>query len=238
MNEVRPLIYGTCYVDTPEKRAAVILWANVARYLNPDIDILLIDSCSPFNPAHFLPRNLDISIKRLDENVGHLSRGGRDGAVRSICEGMQWAIDNEYTHCVHWECDLLFARPVTPILKRMADSRVGVACGFDRNHQFCEFGISFYDVLYLIQNKFIEKYDWKNSPAADRAENLPERRMENILGDGLWILPMRGLRNDFNQITRDNIRNLNYGLDYLTHVGDNELFNIFMEMNKIPFRIE
>lgn len=234
---MKPLIVGTCYVADEATREIVIAWSLLNRKLNPGIDILLVDSASPFDPNHFLPRkaprHANIIVRRFPDNIGHLSKGGGDGWGRAFCHGLETAMMLGYSHIAYIDADLLFARPVMPVLEKLQRCGVGVACPFDTTYQFVENGLVFADLWALIQAGFIEKYDWPNSPPPTSPEALPERRFEMILHDVLFTLPLRGLRNDGGVLTRENIGQFPYPLDYLTHCADFGLYDRFLQMRGI-----
>jgi hypothetical protein len=67
--------------------------------LNPDIDTILIDCASPFDPRVFIK---DIEVFRFADNVGAINKGGKDGAGRSITKGMEIAVERGYDYvCLH-----------------------------------------------------------------------------------------------------------------------------------------
>lgn len=221
------LIFGTCYIDTEPMRDLVRTWFQLCKYLNPDVDVILIDSASPFDPRQFLP----CEVFRFDDNIGHLSRGGGDGAGRAFCKGIEIAIERDYDYAVHWEADMLFARPVQKIVNKIDRTGVQVACALDMNYQFCEWGISFFFVPFMKAFGFLDKYDWRTRPA----QPLPEVFMERLFEDFLFLLPLRGMRNDFNMVNRANFAQA-FPMgppDYCTHNRDAELNNMFLAANGI-----
>src|SRR5712672_1907335 len=119
---MKPLLFGTCYVADEAMRDLVIRWSILNRRLNPGLDILLVDSNSPFDPRHFLPTkaplHANVVVRRFVDNIGHLSRGGADGWGRAFCAGIEFAIQSGYSHIVYIDADMLFARPVMPILEK------------------------------------------------------------------------------------------------------------------------
>jgi hypothetical protein len=231
---MKPLLFGTCYVADEVMRDLVITWSRLNRKLNPGLDIMLIDSASPFDPRHFLPtkapQHANVIVKRFDDNIGHLSRGGGDGWGRAFSRGIELAIYLGYSHIAYIDADMLFARPVMPILQKMERVGVKIACPFDQHYGFVENGITFADVEYLRQIDFIKKYDWKHSPKPTTHEALPERRFAKIVEDELFTLPLVGMRNDFDLLTLENIV---IARDYITHCADPRLYDRFLELNGI-----
>ena len=236
---IRPLIFGTCYVDTSEKRDVVTLWARLMTKLNPDIPLLLVDSASPFNPAVFLNEapeikaRDDFTIFSFGDNIGHLSAGGRDGWGRAFCQGLGLARSWNRTDVAYIDADMLLARPVMPIMKKMAGAGVRVACPLDMTYQFVENGIVFAELDYLREIEFTRKYNWEHSPTPDCAETFPERRFEKIVESELFLLPLRGLRNDFDRVNVENVGAWPYGIDYITHCKDPRVYQRFLEVNGI-----
>ena len=66
----RILVYGGTFCDTSESRDMVSLWSKVVRGINLDVDVLVIDSVSPFDPRAFLDGNVE--VVGFEKNVGHL----------------------------------------------------------------------------------------------------------------------------------------------------------------------
>jgi hypothetical protein len=212
------LIFGTSYVGDQHSRYVFGLWRELVLRLNPGTDVLVVDSASPY-----LPSTEGCELIQLGNNIGHLSRGGRDGWGRAFCAGIQYALDRDYEWVVHVETDLLFARPVADTLRKMTDSSVDAACPMAYPHPFAETALMFLRVPMLAYDRFVQRYDWENSPVTP----LPEARCEEILGDALFYLPLKGHRNDLNQVTAKNMPRL----DWLTHCTDPALYREFLRVN-------
>lgn len=177
----------------------------------------------------------------FSNNIGHLSLGGGDGWGRSFCKGLEIAIASGYDYVAYIEPDLLFAPPVMPIIEKMHRCGVKAAAPIDLVYHFIANEIMFLNVEYLKQSRFVERYDWANPPPLSR-ETVPEKRCEDLLADELFILPLRGIRNDHGQLTRHNIRDRNVihpmGLSYVTHCQDFALYEIFMDMHGLSEPVE
>ncbi|MER9937423.1 methyltransferase domain-containing protein [Mesorhizobium sp. M0088] len=204
----RVLVFGTTYVDTPEKQGLAAQWEELHRRLNPGVALLLVDSHSP----QALPETVEKYA--FPDNVGHLARGGKDGWGRAFSKGLEMAIDGQYDYVVHIEGDSLFKRPVMPIIRQMMAAGIKAASvpveGTKRQETgWAETGLMFFSVDYLWQSKFIEKYDWWNR----QAKPYPEQAVYDILGTDLWMLPLKAERGDRGQITASNVA----GLDWVTH---------------------
>lgn len=238
----RTLILGTSYVATPERRDLTILWAKLVAKLNPGADLMLIDSVSPFDPRVFLadlgwsenPKlrkddSTEPYIVRWDENIGHLGGGGRDGWGRSFCEGVEYGIRNEYSRIAYIDADILFAKPVDEIFDKMDRSGVKVAMPWESYYGFPENGIVFMNADFMRDIEFTKQYDWQNA----RPFPLPEVRCEEILKDHLFILPLRGCRNDFDLITPENITAaFPYGrASWITHCKNQQVYQAFLHIN-------
>lgn len=167
-------------------------------------------------------------------NIGHLSLGGGDGWGRSFCKGLEIALSSGYEYVVYLEPDLIFAPKVMPIVEKMRRCGVKAAAPMDTVYHFIANEIMFLDVAYLRESRFVERYDWANPPPLHYL-TTPEKRCEDLLKDELWILPIRGLRNDHHMLTRENIGRRDkvfpLGLDYLTHCRDFALYEMFMQIN-------
>lgn len=231
MSDPKILIYGSSYITNHTERDLLVLWAKTLRAVNPGIQILLIDSASPIKPESIFPfdPSQGLMIYQFGENVGHQARGGLDGAGRAVCKGIEIAIEDGYDYAVYIEGDLLFARPIMPIIEKMRRHSVKFATVFDTMYRFVEGGLMFMDVAYMAETKFVERYDW-----ATRRDQMPEWRHEDLIGDDMWLLPLRGLRNDYHMLTVGNIKaTFPRGISYITHCRHFDLYHRFLEMNGI-----
>lgn len=258
MTGTRTLLFGCTWCPSEEKRELCRLWARVLAKTSPECDVLVIDCDSPFRPGNFLNEQgftfwtTDLeqhgypkerrgeeplkAVASFADNIGHLSLGGGDGWGRSFCKGLEIAIASGYDYVAYIEPDLLFAPPVMPIIEKMHRCGVKAAAPIDLVYHFIANEIMFLNVDYLRESRFVERYDWANPPSLSR-ETVPEKRCEDLLADELFILPLRGIRNDHGAITRGNIRDRNaawpMGIDYLTHAQDFALYEIFMAMHEL-----
>lgn len=217
----RVLIFGTTYVDTPERARLTQQWCDLHTHLNPGCDFLLVDSASPVKwPAH-----RDVEVYSFPDNIGHLSRNGpggpnskgRDGWGRAFCHGLDHAVLQGYDYAVHIEGDSLFRLPVMDIVRGMRRNGQKVLSvpveGTKRKEiGWVETGLMFFDCEYLADTGFTPKYDWPN-----RTERpTPEKVIFNMLGKDLAMMPWRAERGDKSQITVGNVGNL----DWVTHCHD------------------
>jgi hypothetical protein len=217
----RTLIYGSSWIPDQPARWVLEQWVRITRKLNPGVDVLIVDSASPAFPEKS-PR-----VVRFDDNIGALVKGGRDGWGRAFCAGLQHAIDGGYEWAVFAECDLLLARPVTPIIDRMVQCGVKAACPMANPYAMIETALTFMDVAYMQEIDFIRRYDWGTAPGTP----LCEFRVEELLGDRFMALPLRGMRNDLGGLTPRNIRTMfSNGCDYLTHCSP-AVFRAMLDMN-------
>jgi hypothetical protein len=226
----RILIAGTSYVDNEYTRELCQLWFRTLKHLNPNEDFILIDACSPFDPLVFLPK--ETNIFRFEENVGAITRGGGDGAGRGCAKAMELAIEGGYDYVCVYESDFIMAQAIRPIINRMHKAGVKVAVpSLATPYQFCEWGCCFFNVQYLKDTKFIERYDWKNTPKWP----LVEMRLEKMFGDDLFLLNIQGFRNESNQLNVANIaNNFPYGVcRWLTHCADPNLYVRMLELNNV-----
>lgn len=253
----RILIVGSTYVYDAAMVELTKLWARVTTHLNPGIDIVLIDPASPFDPSEFLgwdklntddgsvkvevppgcinPMNPRVGasreIYRFSDNIGHLSRGGEDGAGRCFCKAFELAAAGGYDYLAFCEADILFFRPFAPIIQRMANSGTKVAALPMSQYNFPEFGVSFYDMKFAKEFDLPGKYDWKKS----QPWPIPEIRLMNLLQDYLMLLPLYGMRNDQNLLTVENLANCYpYApIAWLTHCQSFDLYLRAIVLNNI-----
>ncbi len=248
MDEPRILIVGTSYVGPAAQsygERLVTLWAKLAMHLNPDCDILVVDSASPNPPAEFLKplgfkpytgiKQHPRAVFEFADNIGHLNVTGRDGWGRAISKGIELAWREDYDYIAYMDVDIVFTRAVRPIIEKMAKFGVCAACPMDTLYNFLENGLMFLDVGYLEATDFVARYDWPNrGNERPTTENIPEMIFEKLLEDAIFTLPLRGLRNDLDRITVNNLANsFPYGIDYLTHCKDFALYERLLEMKGI-----
>jgi len=226
----RILIAATSWIDNEYTLALFKLWYRVFKTLNKDEDFILIDACSPFDPRQHLPEGVEVF--RWDENVGAISRGGKDGSGRSACKAIEIAIERGYDYVAIYETDSIFVRPIRPIFEKMQRSGVKVASpGLAKPYDFLEWSIWFLDIKYAKDTKFVERYDWEHTPAWP----LVEMRLEAMFKDDLFILPFRGIRNEHNHTNVANIAQVwPYFLpDWMTHVNDLNLYVRWLDLLRI-----
>ncbi len=220
----RTLIFGTSYVSGRASQFLFGLWRELVTQLNPEADVLVVDSASPDLPSD-LGR---ATVLQLGDNIGHLSRTGRDGWGRAFTEGLRFAIGYGYDRVVHVETDLLFARPVAETLAKMQSYRIPVAAPMAAPFSFIETALMFMDVGYIKNIGLIERYDWQRP----EEKPLPEYRIAQIVEPDLFALTLRGLRNDLHGINAGNLRvAFPDGLDWITHCQDLAVYRAFLRMN-------
>jgi hypothetical protein len=218
----RVLLFGTSYCEGQPARHLFTQWLDLVTKLNLDADILVVDSASPD-----LPDTGRARVLQLGDNIGHLTKTGRDGWGRAFCAGLQAAVDGGYRWAVHIETDLLFSRPVAPTLDKMSRSGVRVAAAVAHPWQWLESALVFADIGYVENTNLIERYDWENVTPTD----FPEVRLERLTKREVFALPFRGYRNDLGAVTVQNMRKFfPTGIDWITH-ADAAVCREFLRVN-------
>lgn len=225
--EPRVVIVGTSYVDGQERRWLADQWLRLVRHFNPGCDVGVFDTASgavDWRPSGVQWRH------RFEDNIGHLSKTGRDGWGRAFAAALDTTIawNSHYDYVVHIECDLLFARPVMPIIERMRRCGLKALSTVATPYQFMETGLMFLDAAYARDTRLVERYDWQNPPA----DRLPEHRIEALLGDDLYLLPLRGRRCDGGLRPGYMALTFPFGCDWLTHASV-ACYRKFLEMNGV-----
>lgn len=201
------------------------------RLINPSIDILVFDTASKIKPATFIEPG--ITIYPYGDNIGHLAHGGGDGSGRTFCDGLSQAIELGYDYAVICEPDMYFIRPVQQVVERMDKASIKVGCLQMPFYQFFEWGFSVYNVEWVRRTKFVERYDWHNAKPIP----IPEQRIEWLVGDDLFILPYRGIRNSQHWVNASNIAGFfPYGPPDWLHenaADDMSTIHAFLKLNGI-----
>jgi hypothetical protein len=249
VTEPRILVAGSAYVHSEGLRELCKLWTRVVDHLDPCLDKVIIDSVSPFDPAIFLnwpvikegskgPVWIDDapyrSVYRFNENLGHLSRGGEDGAGRTFCKSIELGIEGGYDYVAVIETDLIFLRSITDICKRMRRSGTQMAAAPNAQYQFPEFGACFIDCRWAKEFDLIGKYNWKKS----QPWPIPEIRLMNIVQEYLMLLPVYGIRVDQTGITAISLQNYfpYYPPAWITHAEDFQIYLKAIMLNNITLR--
>jgi hypothetical protein len=209
----RVLIFGTSYIKNETDLWIVRQWVRLNRTLNPEADLLIVDSDSPVPPP------ADVPLLQFGNNIGHQMRGGGDGWGRAFCAGLGQAW--RYDWIVHMETDLLFVRPVRLTLDRMRARGVRVTAPWAWPYMFPETGLMLMDAAWVRETRLAERYD--------RSSTLvPELQIEQLLGDEWFVAPLRGARDDDAEM---DLYTSFYGYpDWLTHASI-EKFQAFLAVN-------
>lgn len=208
-----------------------VIW-NYQKVDNADTfeyDWILIDSDSPKEYTDQLGieyRSVDDPFKpntiiSFNDNIGHLSREGKDGWGRAFCKGIELAINNGYEWCFHVESDLIF-NPLRNTLSELFNylkSRDAYPKVFSSVCESIytkpiETGLILMECDYLKNIDFINKYNWKITDRLPR----PEERIKNIFKN--YAIAWYGFRaNDCYNLSVESIRKC----DYLTHCSNKML---------------
>lgn len=223
---MRVLIVGTSYVHGAAAAEVFRMWAYITRRVNPDTEILVMDSASP-TPVAPMP-DTGFNLIRFADNIGRLLIDGRDGWGRSFSSALDHAIEHEYEWIVHIECDVLFARPVREVIAKMLANGVKAAAPMAIPYQFIETGLMFLNVAYLQKIGFALKYDWRNAPVMP----FTEKRILDICSEAMFALPLRGFRNDMRVTAEQLPRMFPDGIDWITH-AELPVLRRFLEMNNL-----
>jgi hypothetical protein len=178
------------------------------------------------NPAFPFPDHSAITLYEFPDNIGHLmDENGRDGWGRAFTEGLLQAAAGDHTHAVHIETDLLFMRPVAPILAAL---QTRAAAPRAVPHDIPDTGLLFMRIDDPWVINFIARYDWPSFQPSKRIPmpTLPEQRIRDILGADLAILDLPGRRNEGD--TAIGVSEVG-SLIWLTHCGDRAIYEAFMK---------
>lgn len=221
---MRILIFGTVYCDTTEKYKLAQQWVELHRRINPSCDLVLVDSSSPIALDAL---NEHAQVLQMGDNIGHLSRGGKDGWGRAFCEGMTWALQYKYDWIVHIEGDSLCRLNIERICK-FAD-RQGIDAmsvpvrGTKRDEKdWIETGIMMLRAPFVRRHRLIEMYDWKDCDSK-RYPYTPEWVLRYLLGHHLTMGSWRNIRDDVGIVTPQNV----HDYDWISHTTP-EVYDAFI----------
>ena len=236
---MKSFIFSAVSIENPAHAELLQTWLELVQHLNPEQDILLVDNKSdplwlnlvpalkdiPVNiipeGAPLPPLQKGINFVSFPENVGLLTKGGRDGRGRAFVRGVQCAIQHNYDYAAHIEFNLLFKYPVQNFFKMLRHHGAGCVSCVEPNYFFMETGVCFLDIKYLKERSFIENYDWQNRAAHPH----PEYVVEAILAPKLFYKRLLGYRDDFGNMTDEDVRKL----DWIKNPHDNNLCTTFMQ---------
>lgn len=254
----RTLIAGAVHVNTKAKAELLKMWYALLRAKNQEADFLVADCCSPLPPVDFMgwgeeammicmepeepPAPTSPSkhvIIRFADDIKHpfYEGGGTlDGGSQAIALMASYALAQGYDHLVTIEGDVLFARDVGPICQKLRRHKVGIATCMEPTYQWIENQIMFLDVAWLREGKFLERFAWRTPVDRLDRKTYGEVRMERVFGEELFLLPIRGFRNEKGQVNWGNIDKVvqEQGLDYLCHCADFGIYEKFMRLKGVP----
>jgi hypothetical protein len=213
---MRCLIFGTTYVDTPDKFEMTRLWVKLHQRLNPNCDLMLVDSASPLMTPTVIEELDPAYVFQFDDNIGHLSRGGRDGWGRAFCKGLQHAMGMGYDYVAHIEGDSLLRIALKPTFNRMEELRHSVysvpVIGTKRlEKNWVETGLMLFNVEWVRSSCLVDRYSWQDPK---RYPNCPEKVIMDIVKPSLTVMPWEAERNDLGQIYEGTVNMY----DWITHV--------------------
>jgi hypothetical protein len=247
MRRTDTLLLSSCYIRDQQRCHLLRLWNGLRERLSPEFDALMIDQASPFGLRSALP---DWTAEWIDDDDAvpvplsgrHVAtfrpqpdvpyppswaKGHPDPALRAILKGIAMAEAAGYDSVMYVEADTLLARPLGPIVDKLRRRQIKVATPWNTLYHWCETEIAWFDLAYLREIDFARRYNWR-APAHE----FYERQIELMMGDELFLLPLRGARNDLGQITAGNIRKgFPFGCDYMTHCADFGVYRAFLAMN-------
>jgi Methyltransferase domain len=235
------LVFGTFYVDSPDRDNLTDLWKKLHLALNASsCDFLAVDSQSPISKfADWHPYDGKRHRRmyfNFPDNIGHLSRArttaGKDGWGRAFCKGLEIACELGYEYVAHIEGDSLLRLKVADVVRQMKDD--GTECAStnvrgmkhqELETQWIETGLMFFSTDYLKRSDFVRRYDWPNRRVAPTPERYIRLEILNKGCDHLRIMPWKALRADKNTITNDTIVGLD--LDWITHQHDSSQQDVY-----------
>ncbi len=223
---MKTLLAGTSYIRNPYQLWIAEQWVRLGKLLNPNTDLLIVDSDSPLRPEDNLPDIRRTTILQLGDNIGHLTYPApynKDGWGRATCEALDWAVDYDYVATI--DLDVIYVDPVEPIFTWMAENNIRVANPREPNYKWLE-GITFWDTGYLKDSAFTSRYNW---PSRGPQDSPQEYLMEGLMGEALTVIDLPGMRDDTNTLTPENLFMVfPSGISWLTHCQNKAVYLTLM----------
>ena len=211
----KTLIYGTSYIDSPDRAWLIDKWEKLGQRLNPGVDMLVVNT--PAVPNHFPSLHPSTKVHTFPDNIGHLrsnNDGQRDGWGRAMCWGAQYAIDNDYTSIAFVECLLLFAEPVSVYINDMKAQGKVMAQPHSSPHNWMESALFFADVAWMRETNFPMRYNWPGMLWTASSHIFPEHRLTSLCPKPKYLgVHMLGCRDEERPVT---LEEAGY-YDWLTH---------------------
>jgi hypothetical protein len=209
------LIFGCSWIPDRQRLWLTRQWCELVTRLNPDADIVAVHTPSEIDfPAHSR-----VKMFAFTNNVGHLDQPdqqGQDGWGRAFTTGLSIAAADRYQQVVHIECDVLLRQPVARVFRTFGTR---AAAPLARPHQIPESALMFFrNTTPEWLQSLIRAYDWPSLQPSRRqpTPELPEQRLQRILGTELTILGLSGARCEgASQMTLEQAARV----DWLTHAS-------------------
>jgi len=245
------LLLLQCHLKRPEQGRLMATSIALARRLNPDVDVLLIDNGSYLAPEIWLPEwsRVDLApegapvaipspraIAGFAEAIGHFHYDRhnavppKDGPGRAIMTGLRIAAASGYERAAYMESDALIAKPLTWCWEQMTKP---TAAQPRIRYGYLDWQCwAIADLQWLVNTyDFPGKYDWPNRKPDWMGEKCGELIYEDILGEHLEVLPWRSGRGDEKQIVDGTMAaRFEEVADSITHVCPAD-FATWLEMN-------
>ena len=240
---MRTLVAVQTHIRTPDEQKLLQVWFKMREALDSIHHLLVVDNASPLpfvlkggwgvhrilHDDHVPLADSRTTMVKFRDALGHPFHQGvleRSGSDRAFIKMLEIAIASGYDKFAYIEMDLLFALPVQSIFERMTKP---CACGPLVGHgKFPETGLLFLDVEYIWKHDVIGKYNWKGSVVPEG-----EKRLWNILGDDLEILPLRGRRDGASMKAGELPEIWPDGIDFITH-AHMSVYADFLRLNNFP----
>lgn len=247
---VADLIFLQCYLRSEERGRLMNVAIRLLERLNPDSHVLLIDNDSDLDPRDFLDWDVPLvgldaddpvrfpkglprkTILQFPDSIGHMAPAyaaerpnPKDGPGRAIMTGLEIAMASGYRRASYHESDALLFLPNQWAWDRL---RKPVGCQPRTPYGgFLDYQAWYIaDLPWFRDFDFVGKYDWKTRGPNPCGEIV----YEQILGDHMQVLPMRGGRME-GDMTEEKFRAVYAdGIDFLTHT-EKDVYAAALEMN-------
>jgi len=245
---MKKLIFGNVFINSPQKLELTEMWLQLNRHINPDCDLLLVETPASEDLSKAMPSLRGISRQFVNnvsmvsplvpgvnwtcftDNIGHLSLNGKDGWSRAFTYGIHCALENNYDYVAHVEGDVLCRLMFDDVIARMTRHNLGAISTITTKWNFMEIGLIYMNCNYLREINFLDRYNWQTDTKDERSKR-PENLIPEVLKPRLLYELWRGGRDENDSENGLFVEEEFKDLYFLTHAKRHWYYHRFMQIH-------